>query len=175
VNELDLSHNCLSATSVRALISFVSESDQLSLLHLDDNPIGAAGVRDLIEGIKESRSLEDFSIANTGCGPMVGHSIAQLLIGCTSLLKLNLSQCRLRQSVVEVAQSLPASTTLRRLNVSRNDLYYGRRRLGLQFGINASKCSALSRIDLSQNALTTEMATALLKGLAIRHICTDSI
>jgi hypothetical protein len=165
VNELDLSHNYLCASSVRSIISFVLDSDQLSLLHLDDNPIGAQAMRDLVDGIKESRSLEDISIANTGCGPIVGHAIAQLLIGCSSLLKLNVSNCRLRNSMIEVAQALPASATLRRLNVSRNELFYGQRRLGLQFGINASKCSALSRIDLSQNALTTEMASALLKGL----------
>jgi hypothetical protein len=67
--------------------------------------------------------------------------------------------------VIEIAQSLSASASLRRLNLSRNDLFYGGRRLGLQLGINAAKCSSLTRIDLSQNALTTEMACSLLKGL----------
>jgi hypothetical protein len=165
VSELDLSHNALTSSSVQPLITFVMESDQLSVLLLDDNPIGGSGMRDLLDGIKDSRSLEELSISNTGCSPIVGHSIASLLIGCTILLKLNISHCRLRQSLMEIAQSLPASPTLRRINASRNDLFYGQRRLGLQFGVNAAKCTSLTRIDLSQNALTTEMASALLKGL----------
>jgi Ran GTPase-activating protein (RanGAP) involved in mRNA processing and transport len=165
VSELDLAHNALSSASVPPLVAFVCETDQLSLLRLDGNPIGPAGVRDLVTGIKDSRSLEEFSIANTGAGQIVGRALAQMLAGCTSLLKLNVSHCALRQSMIDVAQALPQSATLRRLNVARNELFYGRRRLGLQFGINAAKCSALTRIDLSQNALTTDMAMGLLKGL----------
>jgi hypothetical protein len=82
-------------------------------------------MRDLIDGIKESRSLEDFSIANTGCGPSVGHWIVQLLIVCSSWIKLNISNCRLRNSMTEIAQGLPESTSLRRLSVARNELFHG--------------------------------------------------
>jgi Ran GTPase-activating protein (RanGAP) involved in mRNA processing and transport len=165
VTELDLTDNALTSAAVKPLVTFVTESDQLSVLLLDDNPIGSLGMQDLIEGIKDSRSLEQISICNTGCSPIVGHSIGNLLVGCTSLLKLNISHCRLRQSLMEIAQSLPAATTLRSINAARNDLFYGQRRLGLQFGVNAAKCTSLTRIDLSQNALTSEMASALLKGL----------
>jgi Ran GTPase-activating protein (RanGAP) involved in mRNA processing and transport len=61
---------------VRPLIAFVTESDQLSLIRLDDDPIGGAGMRALIESIKDIRSLEEFSIANTGGGPIVGSALA---------------------------------------------------------------------------------------------------
>jgi Ran GTPase-activating protein (RanGAP) involved in mRNA processing and transport len=165
VSELDLSYNAFTSAAVKPLINFIMESDQLSMICIDENPIGSAGMRDLIDGIKESRSLENISIANTGCSPIVGHAIAEMITGCTSLFRLNISQCRLRQSMMEIAQALPSSQTLRRINVSRNDLFYGQRRLGLQFGVNAAKCTTLTRINLSQNGLTTEMANSLLKGL----------
>jgi Ran GTPase-activating protein (RanGAP) involved in mRNA processing and transport len=166
VSEVDISDNSLSSEVIKYLVTFVNESDQLSLLHLDDNPlIGATGMRQLIDGIKDCRSLESLSIANTGCNPTVGKALGQLVIGCGQLLRLNLSNCRLRQSAIDIAQALPQTATLKRLNLSKNELYYGQRRLAVQIGSNVAKCATLSRLDLSQNALTTEMAIALLRGL----------
>jgi hypothetical protein len=80
-------------------------------------------------------------------------------------MRLNITQCKLRQSVLEIAQALPASLTLKRLYLAQNELYYGQRRLALQLGANIAKCSNLSRVDLSQNAITTEMAISFLRGL----------
>jgi Ran GTPase-activating protein (RanGAP) involved in mRNA processing and transport len=167
VSELDLSDNSLTASVVQPLVEFVNESDQLSLLHLDDNPmIGDVAMRTLIEGIKDCRSLESLSIANTGCSLIVGKSIAALLGGCMGLLKLNISHCRLRQAGLDVAVALPNSSTLRRVNLAQNELFYGQRKLALSIGANAARCSTLSRLDLSQNALPSEMAVALLRGLS---------
>jgi Ran GTPase-activating protein (RanGAP) involved in mRNA processing and transport len=106
VSELDLSDNSLTGAVVQPLIDFVMESDQLSLLYLDDNPmIGDVAIRTLLEGIKDCRSLESLSIANTGASPIVGRAIAQLLGGCTGLLKLNISHCCLRRAGIEVAMA----------------------------------------------------------------------
>jgi hypothetical protein len=55
---------------------------------------------------------------------------------------------------------------LKRLNLSLNELYYGQRRLALQLGQNAARCVTLTRLDLSQNAITSDMVVALLRGLA---------
>jgi hypothetical protein len=167
VSEVDFSDNSLTHVIVNPLVDFVQESDQLSMLHLDNNPmIGAIGMRTLLEGVKECRSLESLSIANTGCTGIVSGAIAQVLGGCTGLLKLNISHCRLRQAGTEVAQALPSSQTLKRLNLSLNELYYGQRRLALQLGQNAARCATLTRLDLSQNAIPSEMVIALLRGLA---------
>jgi hypothetical protein len=89
-----------------------------------------------------------------------------MITNCSGLLKLNISGCRLRQSAIEVAQALPATPTLKRLDLRRNELFYGQRRLGVQLGINAAKCSSLSRIDLSQNALSSDAVSGLLRALA---------
>lgn len=167
ITEMDLTDNSLTAAVIGPLISFVTESDQLSLLLLDDNPmISAIGIRDLIDGIKDCRSLETFSIENTGCTSIVGHSIAEMITNCSGLLKLNISNCRLRQSALEIAQALPATSTLKRLKLSKNELFYGQRRLGVQLGINAAKCASLTRIDLSQNALSSDAVSGLLRGLS---------
>jgi Ran GTPase-activating protein (RanGAP) involved in mRNA processing and transport len=166
VSELDLSDNSLTTSVVQPLVDFVNESDQLSLLHLDDNPmIGDIAMRTLLEGIKDCRSLESLSISNTGCSLIVGRAIAQLLAGCIGLLKLNISHCSLRQAGIEVSVALPLSSTLRRVNLSQNELFYGQRKLALSLGTNAAKCSTLSRLDVSQNALPSEMAITLLRGL----------
>jgi hypothetical protein len=122
-------------------------------------------MRQLLEGISNSRSLEAISIVNTGCSPIVGHGIALILSGCTSLVKLNVTQCRLRQSVIEIAQALPSSGTLKRLYLSQNEIHYGQRRVALQLGANIAKCRNLRRVELAQNAITTEMAIALLRSL----------
>jgi Ran GTPase-activating protein (RanGAP) involved in mRNA processing and transport len=166
VSELDLSDNSLTGAVVQLLIDFVMESDQLSLLHLDDNPmIGDVAIRTLLEGIKDCRSLESLSISNTGCSQTVGRVIAQVLGGCIGLLKLNISHCCLRQAAIEVAAALPNSSTVRRVNLSINELFYGQRKLALTLGANAARCLTLSRLDLSQNALPSEMAIALFRGL----------
>jgi Ran GTPase-activating protein (RanGAP) involved in mRNA processing and transport len=167
VSEIDISDNSLTSAVIQPLITFVNESDQLSLLALDDNPlIGPHGMQELLEGIKENHSLETVSIANTGCTAICGHSIAALVTGCASLLRLNLNHYRLRQSVMDIAQALPSSPTLKRLSLAQNELFYGQRRLAVQLGANCAKCAALSRLDLSQNALTSEMAVSLLRGLS---------
>jgi hypothetical protein len=69
---------------------------------------------------------------------IVSGAIAQVLGSRTELLKLNISHCRLRQAGTEVAQALPSSQRLKRLNLSLNELYYGQRRLALQLGQNAA-------------------------------------
>jgi hypothetical protein len=46
-----------------------------------------------------------------------------------------------------------------------NELFYGQRKLALSLGANAARCVTLSRLDLSQNALPSEMAIALFRGL----------
>jgi Ran GTPase-activating protein (RanGAP) involved in mRNA processing and transport len=167
VSELDFSDNSLTPGCVQPIIDFVSEADQLSLLHVDDNPgIGGHAIRDLLEGIKECRSLESLSLANTGSNAIIGKAVVQVLGGCGGLLKLNINQCCLRQAGIEIAQALPSSSTIKRLYMAKNELYYGQRKFALQFGSNAARTATLSRIDLSQNALTSEMAVALLRGLA---------
>jgi hypothetical protein len=167
VGELNFSDNSLTPACVKPLVDFVNDADQLSLLHLDDNPeIGAHGMRDLLEGIKDCRSLESLSIANTGCGPLVGKAIAQVLNGCGGLLRLNINGCGLRQAALDVALALPNSSALKRLSMAKNELYYGGRKFALQFGSNAARATGLSRIDLSQNALSSDMTVALLRGLS---------
>jgi Ran GTPase-activating protein (RanGAP) involved in mRNA processing and transport len=167
VTDLDLTDNCLTENSVQYLVPFVKDPElSILLFHLDDNPIGGSGMRDLIDALQESRTLEDFSISNTGCTPLVGRAIADMISGCTGLQKLNISNCRLRQSAIEIAAALPSSFTIERIDMARNELFYGQRRFALQFGLNAAKCATLTRIDLSQNAITSDMAVALLRGLA---------
>jgi Ran GTPase-activating protein (RanGAP) involved in mRNA processing and transport len=166
VSEIDFSDNSLTGDCITPLIDFVNEADQLSLLHIDDNPeIGAHAVRELLEGIKECRSLESLSLANTGSNASIGRSIGQILNGCGGLLRLNVNSCCLRQAGLDVAQALPNSSTLKRLSIAKNELFYGQRRFALQFGANAARTSTLSRIDLSQNVISSDMAIALLRGL----------
>jgi Ran GTPase-activating protein (RanGAP) involved in mRNA processing and transport len=167
VTEIDISDNSLTPIIIKPLVDFVMESDQLSMLHLHDNPaIGPHGIQELLEGIQDSHSLESLSLSNTGCTAICGHAVALVVSGCSSLLKLNVSRCRLRQSVIEIAQALPSAQSLKQLNLSQNELFYGQRRLALQLGANCGKCSSLTRLDLSQNAITTEMVNSLLRGLA---------
>ena len=167
VSELDISDNSLPASVIPALISFVTESDQLSMLHMNDNPlIGPAAMRALVEGIGEYPPLESFSIANTGCNQTCGRPIAALVRGCSALLRLNVSGCGLRTSGLDVAQAIGASATLKRVDLSRNELFYGGRRLALQLGGNCGKCATLTRLNLAQNAISSDMAVSLLKGLA---------
>jgi hypothetical protein len=166
VTELDISDNSLTADVVQPLIAFVTDSDQLSELRFQDNPlIGARGMQELLEGLREGRALETITFSNTGCNSSVGHSIAVLLSETTTLLNLDASRCQLRQSVIEISQALPNCATLKRLNLSNNDLHYGQRKLALQLGSNVAKCTALSRLDLSQNALSSDMVASLLRGL----------
>jgi Ran GTPase-activating protein (RanGAP) involved in mRNA processing and transport len=166
VTEMDLTDNSLTAEVIQPLVAFVLDSE-LSRLTLDDNPqIGPRGMQQLLEGIHDSTSLEIVSLANTGCNFSVGRGVALLIADCPALLKLDVSRCRLRGSAIEISQSLPNSPTLKYLNLSNNELFYGGRKLALQLGANVAKCRTLSTLDLSQNAISSEMAASLLRGMA---------
>lgn len=166
VTELDISDNSLPPSVVPALVTFVTDSDQLTLLHLADNPLlGPTAMRELIEGIGEYQQLESFNIANTGCNQACGRPLAALVRGCAGLLRLNAAGCSLRAAGVDLAQAIGASQALKRVDLSRNELFYGGRRLALQLGGNCGKCATLTRLSLCQNAITSEMAISLLKGL----------
>jgi Ran GTPase-activating protein (RanGAP) involved in mRNA processing and transport len=166
VTELDLTDNSLTPDIVQPLVDFILDGDQLAILKLDDNPqIGPKAMQRLVEGIKDNRGLEIVSFANTGSNCSVGHYIALFIQSCSSLIRLNVSHCLLRGSAIEMAQSLPSSTTLKHLNLAKNELFYGGRKLALQLRSNVAKCSTLSRLDLSQNSLSSEMVMSLLRGL----------
>jgi hypothetical protein len=80
-----------------------------------------------------------------------------MIIGCAALAKPNISNCLQRQSAIEIAFALPSSASV------RNEFFYGQRRLAAQFGTNASKSQSHTKIDPSQNALTSDMAVALIR------------
>lgn len=167
INNLDLSDNSLRPDCAQPLIEFVNEDEQLSSLNISDNPlIGPKAMIELLEGIQESLSLENLIISNTGCNKHVSTSIAKVIDGCKSLLKLDISACDLRQNAIEVAQKLPNNPKLKMLNLSKNSLYVGGRRFATQLGANVAKCEMLKKLDLSFNALTSEQVSALMKGLA---------
>ncbi|OHS98528.1 hypothetical protein TRFO_08789 [Tritrichomonas foetus] len=167
INNLDLSDNSLRPDCAQPLIDFVREDDQLSSLNISDNPlIGPKAMITLLEGIKDSTSLESLTISNTGCTKHVGSSIAHVIDGCHILIKLDISSCDLKQSALEIAQTLPNNPKLKQLNMAKNGLYIGGRRFALQLGANVGKCENLKKLDLSSNAITSEQVTALMKGLA---------
>ncbi|KAK8884510.1 hypothetical protein M9Y10_043623 [Tritrichomonas musculus] len=167
INDLNLSDNALDYTCVEPLVNFVLNSDQLSSLNLSDNPnIKAKGMRELMEGIRDSRSLENLSISNTGCNQTVGPAIAEFIDNCSLLLKLDASSCSLRQSVNEIAQALANSQKLKRLNLSDNELCIGGKKVMQQLGSGVSKGGTITRLFLSKNAINDEMAISLLKNLA---------
>ncbi|KAK8895093.1 hypothetical protein M9Y10_023535 [Tritrichomonas musculus] len=167
INNLDLSDNSLRPDCAQPLIDFVQADEQLSSLNIADNPlIGAKAMTELLDGIKESLSLETLIISNTGCNKHVSTAIAQVIDGCKGLLKLDISCCDLRQNAIEIAQMLPNNPKIKLLNLSRNSLYVGGRRFATQLGTNVGKCESLKKLDLSYNALTSEQVTVLMKGLA---------
>lgn len=165
INSLDISDNSLRADCAQPLIDFVKEDDQLSLLNISDNPlIGSKGMTELLEGIKESQSLETVLMSNTGCNKHVSSAIAHLIESCKLLIKLDISGCELRQNAIEVAQALPNNPKLKMLNMAKNSLFVGGRKFALQLGSNVAKCECLKKLDLSANALTSEQVIALMKG-----------
>ena len=167
ISILDLTDNSLRPECAKPLIEFVRDDEQLSSLNLANNPmIGPKAMIDLLEGIKESQSLESLTISNTGCTKHVGSSIAHVVDGCKLLIKLDISACDLKQSALEIAQTLPSSPKLKQLNMAKNGLYIGGRRFALQLGANVGKCENLKRLDLSSNAITSEQVAALMRGLA---------
>lgn len=167
INELNLCDNSLTSMCVPALIEFVKDDESLSGLLLNDNPlIGSHGMLEFLDGIKESQVLETLAISNTGCGKIDGTAIASVLNGCKSLIKFDISNCALRQSAIEIVQQLPNVGKLKELNMAKNELHIGLRRFAIQLGTNVGKCQTLTRLNLSQNALTSEMCTAMMKGLA---------
>ncbi|OHT02931.1 hypothetical protein TRFO_29877 [Tritrichomonas foetus] len=167
INDLNLKDNALDSSCVEALINFVISSDQLSSLNLNDNPhIKAKAMKDLMEGIRESRSLESLSISNTGCNQTVGASIAEFVTNCSLLVKLDISSCQLRQSALDIATALGNATKLKRLNMADNELCIGGKKLAQQLGTGVTRGSTITRLYLSKNAINDEMAIALLKGLA---------
>lgn len=167
INDLNLNDNALGSSCVEPLINFVLNSDQLSSLNLSDNPgIKAKAMKELMEGIRDSRSLENLNISNTGCNQTVGPAIAEFIDNCSLLLKLDASSCSLRQSAIDIAQSLSNSQKLKRLNLSDNELCIGGKKLMQQLGAGVSKGGTITRLFLSKNAITDEMAISLLKNLS---------
>lgn len=166
VNELNLRDNSLGPNCVNSLIEFVRDGESLSVLNISDNPlIGPKAMTELLDGIQECQNLEQLNINHTGCNKNVGPSIARMLAGCNSLLKLWIGQCGLRQSGIEIVQALGAHPKIKKLVMHRNELYMGGRRFAVMLGSNAAKCSTLHKINLASNAITTEMTIAMLRGL----------
>lgn len=166
ISELNLLDNALDSSCTGPLVDFVNASDQLSTLNLNDNPlIKARPMKDLIDGISKSHSLEEVQISNTGCTAIVGPSLAELMNGCGALVRLDISKCQLRQSGIDIANAIPNALNLKWLMMSSNELHVGGKKFAQLLGSNVAK-SKISRLDLSKNALSADMATALLKGLS---------
>ena len=116
VSELNLKDNSLAASCVESLIEFVKENESLSVLNISDNPlIGPQAMTEFLEGIQECQNLEQLNINHTGCNKNVGPAVAHVIAGCTSLLKLWIGQCGLRQSGVEIVQALAEHPKLKKL------------------------------------------------------------
>lgn len=167
INDMNLKDNALDSSCVESLINFVKNSDQLSSLNLSDNPhIKAKAMKEIIEGIRESRSLEILNISNTGCNQIVGSAIANFITECQLLVKLDISSCALRQSVIEISNAIGSALKLKRLNLANNELCIGGKKLAMQLGAGIVKGGTITRLNLSKNAINDEMAVPLLKSLA---------
>jgi Ran GTPase-activating protein (RanGAP) involved in mRNA processing and transport len=166
INDLILTDNSLDSGCIVPLIDFLNNSDTLSTLNLNDNPaIRARGIVDLLTGIKDIRSLESLSIANTGCGPMIGPALADFMTSCESLSKLDISNCGLKHAGADVAAAVPACLKLEILDLSHNELCTGGRRFAQLLGASVAKSMSMRRLFLARNAIGDDMAPALINAL----------
>jgi hypothetical protein len=89
-----------------------------------------------------------------------------MIVALLALMKLNSSNCRILQLANEISLAFPSSANLQMLILGRNEFFDSQRRFAAQFGTHTAKCLSLTKIELSQNALTSNMAVALLPGLS---------
>jgi len=172
ISVINLSDNTLEPSCIPQLLEFVINSDSLSMLNIADNPLmRSKAVKDLLEGIGENRSLETLDISNTGCS-QIGSSIAKLIQNCTVLLRLDAVNCDLRHTAIDIANALPNSEKLKRLNLKKNQLHVGGKRFATLLGSCAARCTSLRKLYLSENAITDEMAAVLLRGLSDSPVLT---
>ena len=172
ISILNLSDNILEPNCIPHLLEFLSSSDSLSTLNISDNPnLRTKGIKELLDGIGENRSLESIDISNTGCS-LIGQSLSKVISNCAVLLRLDAINCDLRNTAIDIANVLPNSEKLKRLNLNNNQLHVGARKLATSLGIGVARCTTLRKLYLSGNAITDDMATVLLKGLSDSTVLT---
>lgn len=165
ISLLNLSDNALDEGCIPKLVEFMSQSDSISVLNISNNPdIRTKGITDLLDGIIDNRSLESLNISNTGA-QNIGSSFAKVISSCQLLARVEAAGCNMRQTAIDVANAIPSSDKLKRLNLSRNMLHVGGRRFASLLGGSVARCSSLKKLFLSENAIDDEMCSALLKGL----------
>ena len=175
ITSLDLSHNTLEANCTQPLIDFVNVSSLLSSFDISNNPnIGPTAMIRLLTGIQEAPSLESLNISNTGCSSSVASKIAQVITGCSNLMRLDISSCNLSQGGIDIASAMTEGTKLKWLNLSNNKLYAGGRRFAQALGQSITNAGTLTRLTLSRNAINDESGAVLLRALAdspsLKHI-----
>lgn len=167
ISDLNLTDNSLSSSCWKSLSAFVETSDSLLSLVIDDNPyIKANAMKKILESLKENKSIETLGIANTGCNPSVGKSIAEVLNNCSALIKLDITNCQLGTSMTEVSNAIANASKIKWLAAANNNFFLGAKKAAQSFGTNAGRSATLSRIDLSHNSINDEQVAVLLKGLA---------
>jgi len=165
-SELDLCDNSLDYSCVAPLLDFIHNSDSLSNLNISFNPgLGTKSIITILQEFGVNRSLETLDISNTGCFG-IGKAVSQLISSCYLLQDLNISGCGLKQTAIDLAQSIPNGQKLSKLNLSQNQLHIPGKRFATLLGQNISKSQTLQVINLSHNMITSEMAQVFFRTIA---------
>ena len=165
ISELDLTDNALDESCGLEILNYCKTAQSLSTLNLAQNPmIRTKAITTILESLSTPQGIENLNISSTGC-TSIGKPLAGLVNNCYILQTLQIANCNIGTSIIDLAKALPNATKLKKLDLSMNSLYAGGRRAALILGQNVGKCASLKTINLSKNAFTTEQTQAFMRGI----------
>lgn len=175
--ELNLSNNSLGSNGAQVLESCLGGVKCLSRLDLSENNIEGE-MTGVMHGLTRNKSLVSVNVSRNMTGvkpkhlPGVTESIVALLQDeDTSVQKLNLADCRLKNELNNVINALGSNQCLQHLDISGNHVGdVGARLLAKALQIN----TRLRTIVLDRNGISlqgyTDITYALQSNYALRHI-----
>ena len=144
------------------LASTLALTNKLEELDLRGNDLQTADIIDILKGAGKISTLKVFNISHNNVTDAAANSIAVLLFSNNNLDTVDLSYNSLQAAgVVKILKGMRNCSTLRRLNVSNNNITD---EAAADIAVVLVCNTKLEEIDLSCNKLHVKSAVAILKG-----------
>lgn len=123
LSELIAGFNRISDIGADAIAQLLPRSE-IAYLQLNDNDIGKAGARALVDAIKQTPSLRSLNLDGSPIEDDGGKAVAELIESCPHLIQLSVARCELKtDAIIAISTALQSAPNLRHLDISEPRLF----------------------------------------------------